>query len=44
MIIDNFIYSARPEPARPRDIQNPADLEAFVPKRVETAGDGWERR
>ena len=40
----NFIYSACPEPVRFRNIQHPVDLELFGLERIETAGDGWERR
>ena len=40
----NFIYSACSEPVRVRNIQHPVDLEPFGLERIETAGDGWERR
>lgn len=40
----NFIYSACPGPAGLRNIQHPVDLEPFGLERIETAGDGWERR
>lgn len=40
----NFIYSACSEPVRFRNIQHPVGLEPFGLERIETAGDGWERR
>ena len=40
----NFIYSACSEPVRFRNIQQPVDLKPFRLERIETAGDGWERR
>ena len=40
----NCIYSACSEPVRFRNIQHPVDLEPFGLERIETAGDGWERR
>ncbi len=40
----NFIYSACSEPVRFRNIQHPVSLEPFGLERIETAGDGRERR